>query len=350
MVVGALASIGVGHETPPGSTTTTSTSTSTTAERAERTRAPERFTFAVLSDLHLPAKADESVRASARRMIAAVIAEKPRFVVITGDFTNGERGESKGEVKFKRHAWASVEKLLQPLREAGIPVLPAPGNHDTYLRGQREHYQAFADLERWAAPMKVERSAGLSYGVDVEGVHLSVAEIVDQHLSPETAAWLERDLERAKGARLRIVLGHVPVSSVMGTPSPHFVEHLGGILAEGKADLYVAGHEHLVWDENVRLPDSSSLRQILVGTATGFYDFGPSGPSKQRAGCRRHGARMRCRMPNGGTPFELRRNYFHHWIQAQRATFTLLTVDGTAVTARVVAVDKNGRTSDFGVR
>ncbi len=311
--------------------------------------APAPFTFAVLSDLHLPARAEEPVRPSARRMIEAVIAQHPRFVVITGDFTNGEPGESRGEVSFKKHAWASVEKLLQPLRDAGIPVLPVPGNHDTYLEGQRAHYETFADLGRWAAPLAVERGDGtLSYSVDVDGVHLSLADIVDQHLRPETAAWLERDLAGAHDARVRIVLAHVPLSSVMGDPSRGLIAHLGGILADGDADLYVAGHEHLVWDEDVRLPDSSMLRQIIVGTATGFYDFGPSGPSKKRAGCRRDGARMRCTMPNGGTPFELRRNYFHHWIQAQRATFTLLTVDGTTVTSRVLAVDEKGRTSEFG--
>jgi hypothetical protein len=55
-------------------------------------------------------------------------------------------------------------------------------------------------------------------------------------------------------------------------------------------------------------------------------------------------------MPNGGTPFELERNHFHHWRQAQRATFVLLTIDGTRVTARPLAVDKNGRTAPFGTR
>jgi 3',5'-cyclic AMP phosphodiesterase CpdA len=304
----------------------------------------------VLSDLHLSATVDDHVPASARRMIEAVIRERPRFVVITGDFTNGEPHESRGQVKFKAHAWRSITALLEPLREAGIPVLPTPGNHDTYLKGHREHYEEWADLEQWAAPLPVTRATGTSsYSVDLDGVHLALPEVVDQVLSEATEAWLERDLEGAREARLRLVFGHVPLSSVMATPNRAFVTQLGTVLAEGDADLYVAGHEHLVWDENVRLPDSSWLRQILVGTATGFYDFGPSGAAKARAGCKRAGKRFRCTMPNGGTPFELRRNYFGRWIQAQRATFTLLTVDGTSVTARVLAVDKQGRTAAFGL-
>ena len=321
------------------------------------------MTFAVLSDLHVSAFTNDQPPAAAVRMVEALAAAHPRFVVITGDFTNGTITDSPGQVHFRVHAFRAIRRLLLPLRAAGIPVLPVAGNHDSYLEGQRRLYaQAFADLDQWAAPLEIEGkkqppeseghvaidAAPFSYAVDVDGVHLSLGHIVDQHVDPKLGAWLTDDLARAKHARLRLVFGHVPISSVITPPSKKFLATLGAIFATGAVDAYIAGHEHITWDEMIELPGHVPLRQILVGTATGRYDYGPRKEEMERAGCVREGEREECHIPLTGTPFEMRPLSHKRWIEDQRATLTLVTIDGKTITATPVGVSKRGDLEPFG--
>jgi hypothetical protein len=339
------------------------TAAATTAPASASKPAPPAppLSFAVLSDLHLPAAKSDRPPAAAAHMIDQLVAKHPRFVVVTGDFTNGNLGDKPGQTRYRAHAWRAVRNLLEPLRTAGIPVLPIAGNHDAYLAGQRRLYaDAFSDLDSWAAPLTIVGhrqpasgdpaldAAPFSYAVDVDGVHLALGHIVDQHVTPALGAWLADDLAHAKSARVRLVFGHVPISSVMATPNRDFVRALGAILTAGAADAYIAGHEHLTWDELIALPGGATLRQILVGTATGRYDYGPSAASMKRAGCVRRGAREACKLPFGGTPFELRRGEGGKWIQDQAATLTMVTIDGTAITATPIGIDGRGDLVPFG--
>lgn len=319
----------------------------------------EPLRFAVLSDLHLMAPKSDLPPPYAVKMIDAVIAQHPKLVVITGDFTNGTTHDAPGVVAHRKHAWKAVRALLQPLRDAGIPVLPIPGNHDTYQASQRALYgDTWKDLASWAAPLAIETREGdgidaapFSYAVDVDGVHLALGYFVDQVVHAPIRAWLTDDLAKAKDARVRLVFGHVPMSSVIAPPSASFKKDLGGLLLTGHVDAYIAGHEHLVWDEDVAFADGASLRQILVGTATGEYDYGPRPEERKRAGCTPNGAYLECKLPHSGLTFELRPNTdpdaHHALIEARRATFTMITVDGTTITADPIAVDRDGKVLAF---
>src|SRR5215510_9220989 len=123
------------------------------------TTGPHQWRFAVLSDLHLPNPRSAVID----RTVSALIALGVRLVVVTGDLTNGSAGvdHRRGRVNAW---WAAVTGALAPLRDAGIPVLPIAGNHDTYLAWQREGFErAFGDLDRWAAPLEVHRAAGRGF-------------------------------------------------------------------------------------------------------------------------------------------------------------------------------------------
>jgi predicted phosphodiesterase len=324
---------------------------------------PAPWTFAVLSDIHMPRR-NLAVVPELPRAIAAIAGLRPRFVVITGDHTNGGDDDSPATVAASGKWWKVFAEQIRPLRDAGIPVLPVAGNHDAYLPGQRAHYAAaFADLAAWAAPLKLNAAVPggkvmldrppFSYSVDVDGVHLSLAHVVTQGLHREVAAWLAGDLAQAAGAKLRLVFGHVPVSSVIQAPSQSFVATFGGLLEAGHAAFYIAGHEHLVWDEDVRLPGGGSVRQVLVGCTSGFYNWAPSSGSRERARCASLGGGrypLRCRMPNGGGEFLLAPNKANQGrvIQHHLNSFTLITVDGGAVTeVRPMTVDAAGRAGPF---
>lgn len=307
--------------------------------------------FAVLSDLHLPNPRSAVIE----REVSALIAMGVRFVVVTGDHTNGSALVDHRQRRVNAW-WASVTGALAQFRDAGIAVLPIAGNHDTYLAWQREGFEgAFGDLDRWAAPLEVHAAAGrgfarapYSYSVDVDGVHLALANVVDQSVDRDVAAWLTDDLAAAKNARLRMVFGHVPLLSVVQRPAAGFVDRLGGILARGNADFYVAGHEHVTWDETFAVGGGNVLRQVTVGCASGFYVFAPSKAARARAGCERSGrhGQLTCTMPNGGR-FELARDRSGRMIEHDSATFSVFTVNGDDVQVTPMTIDDHGEPRAF---
>ncbi|HTL32258.1 MAG TPA: metallophosphoesterase [Kofleriaceae bacterium] len=327
---------------------------STDATRESLLLAPagtQQWSFAVLSDLHLPNRRSAVID----REVQALIAMGVRFVVVTGDFTNG----SKLVDHRKRRAdawWASITSALEPLRDAGIPVLPIAGNHDTYLAWHREGFEkAFGDLEHWAAPLEPHAATGhgfarapYSYSVDVDGVHLTLANLVEQSVDGDVSAWLTNDLAAAQTARLRFVFGHVPLFSVVKRPSHRFFEQLAPILARNDVDFYVAGHEHISWDETFALGASKEVRQVTVGCAAGPYVFAPSKAARARASCESAGhGRASCTMPNGGR-FELVRDRSERMIEHDSATFTVFTVSGDRdVQVTPMTVDANGKPLAF---
>lgn len=313
--------------------------------------APQPWSFAVLSDLHLP----NPRAATVDRTIQALIAMHVRLVIVTGDHTNGSEkvDHRRGRVKAW---WTAVTDALEPLHDAGIAVLPIAGNHDTYLSWQREGYeQAFADLEHWAAPFRLNRGTGsgvarapYSYSLDVDGVHFALAHVVDQAIDRDVAGWLTGDLAAAATARLRFVFGHVPLFSVVRRPARQFVDRFGPILEHGHADFYVAGHEHVTWDETFTLRSGDPLRQVTVGCASGFYVFPPSKAAQRRAACERHGASgpLGCTMPNGGR-FELVRDRSQQMVEHDANTFTVFTVAGDDVQVTPMTVDVDGHPHAF---
>ncbi len=315
---------------------------------------PAPWTFVVMSDLHLPNYNAIKVE----RAVAAIVAMHPRLVVITGDHTNGSDKNVAGSPKSLGW-WGTVTTALQPLRDAKIAVLPIAGNHDSYLPWQRARYAAaFGDLTAWSAALQLTSGTGstvarapFSYSVDLDGVHLSLVHVVAQGLDHDVASWLANDLAAASSAKHRIVFGHVPLSSVIQPPNTGFVAKLGAILEQGHAELYIAGHEHVVWDEDVALPGGGKLRQVLVGCTSGFYDYGPTEASKQRARCvpisvANQREPMRCKMPNGGE-FELARGRKNRHIQHYKNSFTVFTVDGDSITPRPMTIDDQGRVLPF---
>ncbi|MBI3543231.1 MAG: metallophosphoesterase [Deltaproteobacteria bacterium] len=304
--------------------------------------ADEPLRIAVLSDIHI--YPNGKITPEFIKLAQRLVELKPDAVVITGDSTNGNPGDkvTAGRVKMW---WKRLRVAISPLVEAHIPVLPAPGNHDTYREVHRRGYaDAFQDLETIAAPWVIhDGRKPFFYSADLGGTHLSLLNIVDQELPAETRAWLTKDLKRAADADIRLAFGHVPMESKMARPSREFIEKFGPVLADGKVAAYVCGHEHLVWDEDVKLADKRRVRQIIVGTAsfgyskkTAFaykdcYNFPISGATYKHA-CGRKGEPLVCTMPNGGYSFRLVSEKLYK--EERTPAFMLLEVSGKHFEAR----------------
>lgn len=317
------------------------------------------WSFAVLSDIHAPN--DGHMWPTIQQTVAALVAMHVRAVVITGDFTNGAQTDGPVRVANAWRLWTAIRTALLPLRAAGIAVLPVAGNHDSYLPGHRALYaRAWADLDAWAQPFRItstglgtaQSRAPFSYGVDVGDVHFTLAHLVDRRSHPDVEAWLAADLDAAKTRSLRFVFGHVPMSSVAVATSKPYLARLGSIFERGHADVAIFGHEHLIWDEDVKLPGGGTIREILTGCTSGFYNYGPSHDSMRRAHCKPTVIQgkvspQRCVMPNGGGEFVIHKHRKGRMIQHARATFTVVTVDGTHVTSTPMTLDADGKAVPF---
>ena len=318
------------------------------------------WSFVVISDVHLP----NPKRAVIDKEIAAIIAMKPRFVVIAGDLTNGNPWNPPALVAGSIYWWKVVTAALQPLRDAHIPVLPVAGNHDSYLPGQRAHYKATFDLATWAAPLvphgAVARgelgSPPFSYGIDVDDVHISLVHVVQEWLDKDVASWLADDLDDAAKSRIRIVVSHAPWHTVIAHERPAFETALGNILEAGNTTLYLAGHEHLFWDEDFALPRGGKLHQVMTGCISGWYNYGPNKDEIARAHCaktilpgRFDVPTLACAMPHGGGTFTLSRDRRNRMIENGRAEITVVTIpaEGTAVVATPLVLDGDGKFVPF---
>ncbi len=225
--------------------------------------------FAVISDVHLGDKADSS-RTNVtflNRVVSRLIAERPDFVVLTGDLTRGNQGDDV-PIEKVREWWLTVHNSIKPLQDAGIPVVPLPGNHDYYTAAHRKAYEeAWKYFGTALSSFSIQGSPPLYYSFTHKNVHFTQLNIVAPYISPEQEAWLKNDLKRAQSAGLRFVFGHVPMdSALLGKPSAHFREQMSAILAAGRAAAYVSGHEHLNWDHEKEF-NGWPVRQIIVGSA-----------------------------------------------------------------------------------
>jgi peptidoglycan hydrolase-like protein with peptidoglycan-binding domain len=297
-------------------------------------------TIAVLGDVHVTTGG--AVPAAFTAVVRAVSALRPRCVVLGGDATSGNPDDGYA-IERVRTWWHAFQGALAPFRAAGTPILAIAGNHDFYTKAHQDGYrEAWADLQSWAAPLAIAGTPPLSYSCDVDGFHLSLAHVIDQDIAGDVARWLAADLAGAAAAKARICFGHVPLVSAMGHSSTSFRASFGGLLAAGRATLYLSGHEHLVWDEVLDVP-GGKVRQVIVGTPGASYTY-PLRPDLVGRYC----VGARGTLPGSGAVFTIDPATGS---QAQQVAFVLLECedDGT-VRVRPMALDKDGSVMDFDER
>ena len=225
--------------------------------------------FVVISDIHIGAPADpaQSGGVFLKRVVSRLVAERPDLVILTGDLTRGNPGDNV-PIEKVREWWLNVQSSIKPLQDAGIPVVPLPGNHDYYTPAHRKAYQeAWKYFETSLSSYSIQGSPPLYYSFTHKNVHFTQLTVVDQYISPEQETWLNKDLKQAESAGLRFVFGHMPMdSALLGKPSAYFRKQMSAILAAGRAAAYVSGHEHLNWDHATQV-NGRQVRQIIVGSA-----------------------------------------------------------------------------------
>ncbi len=145
--------------------------------------------------------------------------------------------------------------MLAPVRQAGIPFLPAVGNHDGSpgFRADREAVQRFWTPRRQALGLRfVDRGLfPFHYSVLQNEVFWLVWDASSSRIPAEQLAWARRQLASpaARQARLRLVVGHLPLFGVsQGRDRPGEVldraAEVQALLEEGRVQAYISGHQH----------------------------------------------------------------------------------------------------------
>lgn len=185
---------------------------------------------------------------------------RPDLVLLAGDLVAGQ-DHGLPDARFEE-MWAAFDHhIAAPLRAAKIPYAAAMGNHDASSLRRADGGFAFAREREAAARYWQEQTPALAF-VDAAGfpfdysfssgeLFVLVWDASSAELSPETRAWAARALASpaAQGARLRLVMGHLPLYGVAeGRNRPGEVleggEGLRAMLEAQGVALYVSGHHH----------------------------------------------------------------------------------------------------------
>jgi len=164
------------------------------------------------------------------QILSAVDASDMEFLLHTGDMVN----------KDSAREWEAYGVATAAFRK---PLRVVIGNHELYGGGKREKF-----AERFGLP-------GVSYSFDHKDAHFAVVDNARGEFSPETLAWLDRDLadhpKGTDGVSVIVVAMHIPPRTEEIFPHGTAINYeaqsgkLLEILRRHRADLVVCGHEHM---------------------------------------------------------------------------------------------------------
>jgi hypothetical protein len=195
------------------------------------------------------------------RAVALIPALAPDLVLCGGDMVAGQKlGLSAGQLAAMWVAFG--QQVLAPLRRAGLPFAFTFGNHDASGSRSGAGFTFALDrqqAERFWTPrcdqlglQFVDASRfPFAYSVRQADLFLLVWDASAAAVPAEQLAWAERSLASpaAQGARVRLVMGHLPLQAIaQGRDRPGEVlqgaEALQRMLERQGVQAYISGHHH----------------------------------------------------------------------------------------------------------
>ena len=204
-----------------------------------------------------------------RRLVAAILQEKPAVLLFTGDTVGGTKDDDAQASQFK--TWLNV---MKPAYDAGIHVLVGRGNHEIHCPHANDVWRA-AFSGPYANPGggpagEEDMTYAFTYG---NAVFISL----DQFQTKEPVinqAWLDKTL--ADNKQLHIF----PFAHKMAFRVAHHVDGMDenvaardkfmDSIANAGGRTFFCGHDHLYDHTAVTLPgwsDDKAIHQYVVGTA-----------------------------------------------------------------------------------
>lgn len=183
---------------------------------------------------------------------------RPDLVLAAGDLIAGQRPSLSDQ--RVREMWAAFDQTVgEPLRTSGIPFAPTIGNHDGSRYPAHARDRAFARTF-WRDARHTPRLAfadsadfPFNYSFRQGDLFVLVWDASNEEIAHSSTQldWLRGALssDAATGARMRIVLGHLPLYAVaVGRNRPGEVlaepDSLREILERHDVHTYLSGHHH----------------------------------------------------------------------------------------------------------
>jgi hypothetical protein len=225
---------------------------------ADAPRLPGAFRVAVISDMNGSYGSTDYGPEVTAAIVLIRDRWRPDLVLAAGDLIAGQRPSLTDD--NVRAMWAAFDRTVAaPLRAAGIPFGFALGNHDASAYPAHGRDRAFA-IEHWRDPSRptgvvfADRTHFPLYHSFRAGPLFVVAWDATWEGTRSDVPmmrWLEAQLAgpAARGARFRLVLGHLPLYAVAeGRNLPGEVladaDALRALLVRHDVHAYISGHHH----------------------------------------------------------------------------------------------------------
>ena len=202
---------------------------------------------------------------------------RPDLVICGGDMVAGQSlSLSASEIDAM---WAAFDaKILAPVRSAGLPFALTVGNHDASSYQDSGEFIYVLDRQAtakyWAGHQSdtdlafVEASGfPFYYSFTNSDIFYLTWDASSANVPPEQVAWADKALSSpaAQNARLRIVLGHLPmyaVSQRRDRPGEYLngADELRALLERHSVHTYISGHHHAYFPGKV-----GSLNTLNLG-------------------------------------------------------------------------------------
>jgi predicted phosphodiesterase len=266
--------------------------------------------------------------------------EKPDLVLVAGDLVNGWFRNWGTDYNTQYTNW---KKAMRPVYQAGIPVYPVRGNHDSgperlALSPLPAHLEPPADT-----PILLEESfrkhfsesyipqngpvgeEGLSYSF----IHKNAFFIgLDQYTSGQhkiNQEWLDRQLAENNQPHI-FVYGHEPAFGADHRDNLGFFretrDNFWSSIGAAGAKIYFCGHDHFYNRALIHDDTGNAIRQIILGTGGGVL--------RKWSGHYQDGKGVQGEYHNGN---------YHGYV--------LVAVDGPMVTITWKALIKQGKTGSW---
>lgn len=228
-----------------------------------------------------------------KQAVSQMVQAKPNLILGVGDYIDGEK-TSLSSSTYTRMWNSFTTSILNTIKNAKIPFLPSPGNHDAYYTNERTHYKNFW-VKNKAAIQYIDQSNFpfyYSYKVnDVFFVSLDDARYGALYNRTTQLNWLTQQLKStaATTARARIVYGHIPLYSVASKSANSSTVYSNGaltnerlsyskfsleaVLLDNKVDLVIFGHSHAYYAGEYTYADGRELNVISLPCAGGTQRY-----------------------------------------------------------------------------
>lgn len=178
----------------------------------------------------------------------------PDLVICAGDMIAGQK-KSLSETQIRSMWQAFASRILNRMQLLQIPFVFTLGNHDGSSSPTFVHERRIAE-EFW-----LNRHASLvyhdftrfpaCYSFVFREIFFAIVDASSQNISAIDKFWLEMQLagESARSARLRVVIGHLPLYAISQGRNQHGdvisdADSFHELLEHGEVDYYISGHHH----------------------------------------------------------------------------------------------------------